>query len=105
LTKAKTDNKKIIVDINVANCQIRAYRPKIQIKMPNDDASKIMFWNTVQAERLNSRQPGHLRGRALQKAEKIVNKFGSITTSGEYGSIEIDQRDFIPMDMEEEEQK
>jgi len=69
--------------------------PKIQIKMPNDDVSKLLFWNSVSSDRLNNRQPGHLRGRALKKAEKIVNKFGSITTSGEYGSIEIDRGDFI----------
>jgi hypothetical protein len=31
---------------------------------------------------------------ALRKAERIVDKYGSISTSGFYGSIEIDEKDF-----------
>lgn len=45
--------------------------------------------------RLNHRIYGRLRGKALQKASKIVDRFGGLGTSGEYGSIEIDPNDFV----------
>lgn len=91
----------IIVDIDVSNCQIRAAKPEIQTLMPNDDFGKNLFWNTVELERLHKRQFGELKGNALKKAEQIINKYGSIITSGIYGSIEIDENDFIPFEKEE----
>jgi len=36
-----------------------------------------------------------LKGKALKKAERLVNKQGSISTSREYGSISIDEKDFV----------
>jgi hypothetical protein len=92
---------KIIVDIDVANLQIRACKPAIQTPMPNDDAGKMLFWNTVDADRLNKRQFGFLKGKALRKAESIVDRYGVINISGVYGSIEIDQNDFIPYEKNE----
>jgi len=90
----------IIVDVTVANCEIRAARPDIQSPMPNTDSEKIAWWDSVSLERLNKRTWGHLKGRALQKAKRIVDKNGSISTSGEYGSIEVDEREFIAMESE-----
>ncbi|MFB5598982.1 MAG: hypothetical protein ACE5SW_01975 [Nitrososphaeraceae archaeon] len=86
----------IIVDIDVSDCHIRAAKPEIQTLMPNDDVGKNLFWLTVELDRLHKRQFGELKGNALKKAEELVNKYGSITTSGIYGSIEIDENDFIP---------
>jgi hypothetical protein len=89
--------KKIIVDITVANCQIRAARPKHQhIPMPTLEAEKFLFWNTVDLKRLNERDYGTLRGNALIKARQLVNREGRINISGEYGSIKISESDFIP---------
>ena len=37
---------KIIVDINVWNREIRAFKPEDQATpMPNDDAGKMLFWD------------------------------------------------------------
>jgi hypothetical protein len=66
--------------------------------MPNDDVGKMLFWNNVNLDRLNKREYGELKGKALSKAERIVNKYGGINISGQYGSIEIDERDFIPFE-------
>jgi len=35
-----------------------------------------------------------LKGQALKKAEKLVNENGGINIPGEYGSLEIDEKDF-----------
>ena len=97
-------NKKIlVVDIDVSNCKIIAFKPEIQTLMPNDDVGKNLFWNTVEIERLDKRVMGELKGEGLKKAQAIVNKYGSITTTGIYGSIEIDENDFIPVEKEVQE--
>ena len=95
---SSTNNKIIIVDIDVANLQIRAAKPQLQTIMPNDDVGKMLFWNSVDLDRLNKRQYGELKGKALRKAERIVNKFVGINISGQYGSISIDEADFIPFE-------
>jgi hypothetical protein len=44
---------------DVWNCTIRAFKPDDQTNpMPNDDAHKILWWNTVDSKRLNNRQFG-----------------------------------------------
>ena len=88
-------DKKIIVDIDISNCQIRAFKPQIQTFCKNDDISKILFWNTYEPDRLNKRQLGSLRGDALKEAAKIIDKYGSINTIGFYDSLKIDKKDFI----------
>ena len=55
-------------------------------------------WNNVNVDRLNKRQRGTLKGRGWRRARRIVNMFGSIYTSGEYGSIEINEKDFVPFE-------
>jgi hypothetical protein len=87
---------KIIIDIDVQNCQIRAAKPVIGIAMPNDDVGKTIFFSTMPGARLNNRVYGHLKGRGLQKAKRIMDKHGGINVNGEYGSIEIEDGDFIP---------
>ena len=89
----------IIVDVTVANCQISAFKPSEQFQnmpMPTNDTEKILFWYTVNTNRLNNRIYGTLKGKALRKAQKLVNENGGISTRGEYGSIEIDEKDFVP---------
>jgi hypothetical protein len=92
------DNKNIIVvDITVANCQIRALKPKDEYQtmpMPNTDTEKLVWWNSVDPGRINNRLYGTLKGQALKKAEKLVNENGGINIPGEYGSLEIDEKDF-----------
>ena len=88
---------KIIVDIDVWNHEIRAFKPEDQTTpMPNDDAGKTIFQNLAPSERFNKRQFGSLKGNALTKARSIVDKYGAINISGIYGSIEIDENDFVP---------
>lgn len=91
----------LVVDIDVSNCKIIAFKPEIQTLMPNDDVGKNLFWNTVEIERLDKRAMGELKGNGLKKAQEIVNKYGSITTTGIYGSIEIEENDFIPFEKED----
>ena len=86
---------KIVIDISVANCHIFALKPEIQIPMPDTDAEKIIWWGTVDLQRLNKRVAGTLKGNALKKAEKIVDKYGMINMSGEYGSIEVNEDDLF----------
>ncbi|MGA9150212.1 MAG: hypothetical protein WBZ36_06525 [Candidatus Nitrosopolaris sp.] len=67
--------------------------------MANDDLGRVVFFNMTYSNRLNNRIFGNLRGKALKKAQRIVDRFGSISTSGEYGSIEIDSKDFVKVEM------
>ncbi len=90
--------KKIIVDIEVSNAKIRAAKPDNQsLPMLQDDVSKAIFFNNVNnLDRLNKRTYGTLKGKALEKASKVIHKHGSINTPGIYGSISIKESDFIP---------
>ena len=78
------------------NCQIRAAKPTADIHnaMPNDDARKKIWWDNVDLARINNTKYGTLSGNALKKARRIVNQNGGINISGEYGSIEIDEKEF-----------
>jgi hypothetical protein len=88
---------KIIVDIDVWNREIRAFKPEDQATpMPNDDVGKMLFLNITPSECFNKRQFGSLKGNALTKARSIVDKYGAINISGIYGSIEINEEDFVP---------
>jgi hypothetical protein len=87
--------KKIIVDLDVYNCQIRAFKPEIQVPLRNSDLEQMLFWKGAPSDRLNKRVMGTLRGAALRKAKRLINRNGSLNLSGIYGSLEIDERDFI----------
>jgi hypothetical protein len=97
--KEEEDNNNIIVvDVIVANCQIRALRPVFDSKnaMPNSGAEKLVWWrNTTDSDRLNRRVLGCLCGKALKNAQKLVSKNGGINISGEYGSLLVSEEDFI----------
>ena len=62
---------------------LMALKPDIQILTPNTDAEKIIWWGTVDLQRLNKRVAGTLKGNALKKAEKIVDKYWMINMSDE----------------------
>ena len=74
--------KKIIVDIDVWNCQIRASKREIQTYMPNNDVGKMIFWNYVNSERLNKKTYARLKGRGYRKAERIVDKYDFLYKCG-----------------------
>ena len=90
----------MIADIVVANCQIRAALPAAEfqhIPMPTNEVERIIWFETIHPERLNRRVYGKLKGRALKKAQKLVDSDGAgIGMSGEVGSILINPDDFVP---------
>lgn len=104
-----TDTNTIIVDINVANYTIRGAKPIGQFQndpmpvnaMPVNEVAKIIWLENVNPDRLNYRVYGELKGKALKKAQKIVNANGSLSTSGEYGFITIQAQDFVPFEWNE----
>ena len=55
----------------------------------------MLFWKGAPSDRLNKRVMSTLRGAALKKAKRMINRNGSLNLSGIYGSIEIDENDFI----------
>jgi hypothetical protein len=61
----------------------------------------MVFFHLAEPDCLNKRQLGYLKGKALRKAESIVDRYGAINISGVYGSIEIDQNDSIPYEKNE----
>jgi hypothetical protein len=89
--------KKIIVELDVWDLSIRAFKPVDQnaLMMHTSDAGKLLFFNRSSSDRLKRRVMGMLRGRALQKAKRVVDQNGVINISGLYGSIEIDSKNFI----------
>ena len=93
----------IIVDVvtDLADVSlVRAVKPQIQSMMPTNKDEIDIWWETViveNKERLTKRQLGYLKGKALQRAKRLVEKNKDINTRGEYGSIEVDEREFIPM--------
>ena len=87
--------KKIIVDLDVWNFQIRAFKPDIQVPLRNSDVEQMLFWKGAPSDRLNKRVMGTLKGAGLRKAKKVIDRNGSLNMSGIYGSIEIDENDFV----------
>ncbi|MGA7899054.1 MAG: hypothetical protein WCA39_09360 [Nitrososphaeraceae archaeon] len=79
----KYNNNKnyIIVDITVADCQIRAAKPADPFQsdpMPHGDAEKAIWWNNQLVDlagRINHRQYGYLTRKALRQASRIVDPF------------------------------
>ena len=87
--------KKIIVDLDVWNFQIRAFKPDIQVPLRNSDVEQMLFWKGAPSDRLNKRVMGTLKGAGLRKAKKVIDRNGSLNMSGIYGSIEIDETEFV----------
>ena len=55
----------------------------------------MLFWKDAPSGRLNKRVMGTLKDAALKKANRMIDRNGSLNMSGIYGSIEIDERDFV----------
>jgi bisphosphoglycerate-dependent phosphoglycerate mutase len=72
---------------------------------PTGQVEKILWWNCVSSQRLNERVYGYLTGKALRQARKVVDSNGMINVSGEYGSIEIDEKDFHPFVVDDDEEE
>ncbi len=87
--------KKIIVDLDVWNCQIRAFKPEIQVPLRNSDVEQMLFCKDAPSDRSNKRVRGTLKGAGLRKAKKVIDRNGSLNMSGIYGPIEIDENDFV----------
>jgi hypothetical protein len=89
---------KIIVDIEVVDGKIRASKPDDQsLRMPNTKRGIYDFYEVVEPPRFNNHVYGSLKGRAFNKARRIIDKYGSITNNRIYGSIEIFEKDFVPL--------
>jgi hypothetical protein len=91
----KKATKKIILDLDVWNCQIRAFKSEIQIPLGNSDVEQLLFGKGSPSERLNKRAMGTIKGAVLRKAKRVIDRNGSLNMSGIYGSIVIDEKDFI----------
>jgi hypothetical protein len=63
--------------------------------MPTSSTGKLLFFNSCSSDRLNKRVMGTLRSKALQKAKRVVDQHGVINILGIYGSILVDEEDFI----------
>jgi hypothetical protein len=81
--------------MDVWNCQIRAFKPEIQVPLPNSDVEQMLFWKGASSDRLNKRVMGTLKGAGLRKAKRVIDRNRSLNMSGIYGSIEIDETDFV----------
>jgi hypothetical protein len=92
----------VVVDITVANCNIiRAAKPAAQFQnnpMPVNEVEKIIWWENVNTNRFNNRVYDKLKGKALRKAQRIINATDSLSMSAEYGSIVVSASDFIPLE-------
>jgi hypothetical protein len=56
---------------------------------------QMLFWKDAPSDRLNKRVMSTLKGEGLRKAKKVIDRNGSLNMSGIYGSIEIDETDFV----------
>jgi hypothetical protein len=70
--------------VDVWNCQIRAFKPEIQTPLANSDAEHMLFWKDAPSERFNKRVMGTLKGAALKKAKRVIDRNGSLNMSGIY---------------------
>lgn len=86
---AGQDRQKIIVDIMVTlGRRIIALRPIDQsIYIDPTSARKRFSTNSISQDRMNNRIRGRLIGKSFEEAIDLVNKYGSISKPGEYGSI------------------
>jgi len=98
----------LMVDIVVSNGQIKAAKPLRPTAVPiilqytpeGTTAARLLwkrYHNDNMNERLADRTYGFFRegSNALAKARRIVNKHGGLDIAGEYGSIDIDDSDFV----------
>ena len=97
-----------MVDIVVSNCQIMAAKPMKPTAVPiileyTPEGTTVarLLWKRYNDDNMNERLANRTYGsfregsNALEKARMSVNKHGGLDTAGEYGSIEIDDSDFV----------
>jgi hypothetical protein len=69
--KEGNEMKTIVVDIDVWNCQIRAFKPEIQTFIPNDEAGKNAVLEFCRCGQVEQKTDGISQSR-------IVNRYGAI---------------------------
>lgn len=95
----------MLVDILVKGGQILAAKPTskvaapiIMIELVDGVRCPTIKWKSGSCdtlrERLQQRIYGRLKGLAMERALEIIQENGELSISGEYGSIEIDDKDF-----------
>lgn len=95
----------MLIDIVVKGGQVLAAKPAsdmacpiIMVELVDGVVIPAVKWNTGSSDTLNNRLAkrkfGRLKGQALDKALEIIRQSGELSISGEYGSIEIDDKDF-----------
>ncbi|HEY7570413.1 MAG TPA: hypothetical protein VH796_03495 [Nitrososphaeraceae archaeon] len=57
-------------------------------------------FDRIMAYRLDDGTVGMLKGSALKKAQKIIDLYNYSSGIGIYQELEIDERDFIPIDLD-----
>jgi len=96
----------MLVDIVVYNHEVIAAKPTkeevppiILIRAESGCILPAIKWNGDEsygwAQRLENRTFGRLKRGALKEVFRIVRDNGGLDVSGEYGSIEINDKDFV----------
>jgi hypothetical protein len=83
--------------------RIRAAKPDEQHQtnpIPSSSLEKPQWQekHNKDSDRMTQRKYGQLKGNAYTKAVKFVEKHGALNWIGEYGSIQIDPKDFDPIE-------
>jgi hypothetical protein len=95
----------LLVDIVVSKGEVVAAKPAsdmappiILVTLTDGVVIPAIKWLTGSCDSLNIRLQnriyGHLKGKALEKALRVVMENGELNIAGEYGSIEINKREF-----------
>jgi hypothetical protein len=95
----------MLVDVVVSKGEVLAAKPASDMAPPivlmtlvDGVVIPAIKWPTYSNSGLNARLSnrtfGRLKGKALEKALKVVMENGQLNIAGEYGSIEISKKDF-----------
>jgi hypothetical protein len=89
----------IVTDITDVET-LRAAKPEIQSIMPTDQNKIDSWWEDTlikNTERLTKRHFGYLKekSKALHKAKQLVENNKNIGIRVEYGSTEVNEKDFV----------
>jgi hypothetical protein len=96
----------LLVDIVVRNHEVVAARPTrvtappiILVRTEGGHVLPAIKWpsnfSNGMSDRLQNRVYGRLKGKALKQAFKVVRDNGGLDIAGEYGSLEINDKDFV----------
>jgi hypothetical protein len=95
----------LLVDIVVRNHEVVAAKPNMKMPVPiilvrteSDNVLPTIKWNGPTTYTLNARLEnrifGKFKGAALKEAQRIVRDNGGLDVGGEYGSIDIEDKEF-----------